>query len=99
MLMTTSPHREPLRRHHEPGRGVELVVVLHLHWSLDMAEPVTRATVERAVHQHGLAHAGLDDRGGGGDLVGYEIAPAVHGVGPGQFVDPERPPYVDRLLG
>ena len=99
MLVATGPHREPLRRHHETGRRVELIVVLHLHRSIDMAEPVARAAIERPVHQHGLTHTRLDDCGGGGDLVGDEIAAAVHGVGPSQFVDTQRPPDEDRLLG
>ena len=82
VLVAPGPHGEPLRRHHEPGRGVELVVVRHLHRPLDVAEPVARAAVERPVHQHRLAHARLDHRGRRGDLVGHQVAAAVHARSP-----------------
>ena len=39
-----------------------------------------------------LQQAGLDHGGRRGDLVGDQIAAAVHGVGPRQFVDAEGPP-------
>jgi hypothetical protein len=46
VLMSTCPHREPLGRHHESRRGVELIVVRHLHGPLDVAETVTGSPVE-----------------------------------------------------
>ena len=46
VLVSAGPHGEPLRGDHEPRGGVELIVVLHLHRTFDVTEPVAGATVE-----------------------------------------------------
>jgi hypothetical protein len=97
VLVAPAPHGKPLGRHEEPRGRVELVDPRDLHGSLDGAEPVARAAVERAVDEDGLGQPRLDHRSRRGDLVGHQVAAAVHAVGPRHLVSAQAVRHLDGL--